>query len=160
MLYAQFSPSLAASINLITGYGLRITEEINSRSLTSLVLKSTGPEAESKKGESDRAAWSISCGATAVHIAVSRVIPVSGLILFCPGIPLNLRAEKMSGSPFRVYMLGGEADYYLPKQKQLAAIFMQTGVPFIHRIIPGMEHGFPEDYEQALREAIKFVESE
>ncbi len=68
-------------------------------------------------------------GAMAVQTAVNQAIPVSGHILFCPGIPLNLRAEKISGSLLGICMLKRETDHYLPRQKPPADRFTQAGVP-------------------------------
>ena len=48
-------------------------------------------------------------------------------------------------------MLGGETDYYLPKQKQLVELFEETGVHYTYKIIPGMGHEFPEEYEQIVK---------
>ena len=54
-------------------------------------------------------------------------------------------------------MVGGEKDYYLPKQKELTQIFDKWSISYSFKIIPGMRHSFPDDYESLMQSALDFL---
>jgi len=58
----------------------------------------------------------------------------------------------------RAYMVGGEKDYYLPRQKQMAEIFAREGLIFRHEIVEGMGHHYPMEESKWIEEAIYFME--
>ena len=100
----------------------------------------------------------ISAGATmALDIALSKSIPVKGVIAFCPGLPRNLTEKSIITTQPKVYILAGENDFYRPKQQELVGIFEKTGIKYKYKIIPGMGHEFPGDYEQILQESLNYV---
>jgi predicted esterase len=102
----------------------------------------------------------ISAGATmALDVSFKKILAVRGVIAFCPGMPRNLTTESMITAKPKIYMLGGETDFYLPRQKDLVKLFEKTGVHYIYKIIPGMGHEFPEDYENIVRESLEFIEN-
>ncbi len=98
-------------------------------------------------------------GTMAIDLAFSNTIPIQNIIGFCPGKPRDFSAEKIINKDIKIYMLGGETDFYLPKQKELAIIFDEIEVQYMHKIIPGMGHDFPKNYEQVIAEALSYFSS-
>ncbi len=95
-------------------------------------------------------------GTMALDLAFRNIIPVSGIIAFCPGRPREFNPDSISNKKIQIFMLGGENDYYLPRQKELAQLFRQAGIQYIHQIVPGMGHEFPSSYVQVLTEALNW----
>jgi predicted esterase len=99
----------------------------------------------------------ISAGATmALDVSLKKILPVRGAIAFYPGMPRKLTSETLITSKPKIFMLGGETDYYLPKQKQLVELFEKTGNQYTYKIIPGMGHEFPHDYERIMTESLSY----
>jgi len=96
-------------------------------------------------------------GTMAFDLAFNDVIPVQGIIAFCPGYSPSTEISKSKNKSVKVYMLGGEQDYYLSRQKELTRIFYQTGIKYKHEIIPKMGHGFPNNYQFVLQHALLFL---
>lgn len=103
----------------------------------------------------------ISAGATyAVDVAVRRVLPTSGIILICPGIPKffenhsNLLSFQQT---LKAYVVSGEKDYSFEKQCQLIKIFDSIGIAYQHIIIEDMGHQFPVDERKHIKHGIKFI---
>ena len=99
-------------------------------------------------------------GTFAIDISVRQVIPVSGLIAFCPGIPKILSNEnhiEISKSHVDVFIVGGEDDYYLPRQKQMTEIFSNLGIVNKHEIINGMGHEYPPNENMWIDTGIHFL---
>ncbi|MBN2415544.1 alpha/beta fold hydrolase [bacterium] len=96
-------------------------------------------------------------GTMAFDLAFRKIIPVEGVIGFCPGRPAGLEMRDLSGSRVRVYMLGGETDFYLDRQKELAALFDDAGIPYIHTVVPGMGHEFPDHYQRFMSAALEYI---
>jgi len=103
----------------------------------------------------------ISAGGTyAVDIAIRQVIPVSAFIAFCPGIPDEMDMDKFQGrkiTSLKGYIVGGEHDYYLPKQRQLTELFDKEGLLYRHIIIKNMGHHYPDNESNYLNNAIVFL---
>ena len=77
-------------------------------------------------------------------LAFNNILSVQGIIGFCPGKPRNFDVNIINNKDIKLYMLGGETDFYLERQKQMAELFEQAGIAYIHDIIPGMGHAFPQ----------------
>jgi predicted esterase len=104
----------------------------------------------------------ISAGATyAIDVAIRNVIPANGIIAFCPGIPKDLKIiekrEKIN-TAVKIFMVGGENDYYLPKQIEMAEIFTKSGRQFQHEVFKDMGHQYPEDEDSVINTALTFFE--
>lgn len=96
-------------------------------------------------------------GTFAIDIAVRQIIPVSGFITFCPGVPQILRPEHYNEviSPDIVgFMLGGENDYYLEGQKQMMTVFNNLQIPCQHFIVENMGHEYPVDESKWITKAL------
>jgi len=96
-------------------------------------------------------------GTMAFDLGLNGHLPLQGIIAFCPGKPWKMNTNKSFVNDLKVFMVGGEKDYYLPKQKELTQIFDECGINYSYQIIPGMGHTFPDDYEKLLREALLFL---
>lgn len=97
-------------------------------------------------------------GTMALDLAFCGILPVSGIIAFCPGKPGDLDLSSMKNRYPAIFMLGGEQDHYLPRQKELALLFKDAGIRFTHEIVPGMGHGFPEQYRNVMTRALQFLQ--
>jgi len=106
----------------------------------------------------------ISAGATyAIDMAVRKVITVSGIIAFCPGVPSDFSIECLQNDDFRnmkVYIVSGENDYYLEKQKKMTEIFDLVNFEYKHLIIDGMGHQYPKNESFYIDQGIKYVINE
>ncbi len=99
-------------------------------------------------------------GSYAIDCSIRQVLPIKGFITFCPGIPRILRDDKirnLSDLNLKGYIIGGENDYYLPRQKQMVAIFDKYDFNYEHQIIDGMGHEYPKNESDLIKKAIKFL---
>ena len=97
-------------------------------------------------------------GTFAIDAAVRQILPVSAFITFCPGIPGILGSEhhhEIQATDVRGFMLGGEQDYYLERQKQMMHVFREKGIECHHEIIQDMGHAYPKDEQRWIDEALK-----
>jgi dienelactone hydrolase len=96
-------------------------------------------------------------GTMAFDILFNNILPVNGVVAFCPGNPwISDSAIKLLNKP-GVYMIGGASDYYLPVQKGLVALLQGLQIRISYEIIPGMGHEFPNDYESQMKKALSFL---
>jgi len=79
---------------------------------------------------------------------------------FCPGKPKAFnddKAEILKKNGVKFFIVSGEKDFYLERQKQMTAVFDKTKIPYQFKIIPGMGHSFPEEYPAYLKNALHFI---
>lgn len=101
----------------------------------------------------------VSAGGTmAFDIAFNNIIPVKGIITFCPGKPWHLSDEKLKHTRPVIYMIGGETDFYRPKQDELVTMFKKAGLDYKYNLVSGMGHEFPSEYDAVLVDALQFIE--
>jgi poly(3-hydroxybutyrate) depolymerase len=105
----------------------------------------------------------ISAGATyAIDMAFRKVIPVSGIIAFCPGLPQDLVAESLEEykpSHMKAYIVSGENDYYQGTQRQMTEIFDLVGFEYKHLVIDDMGHQYPKNENFYIDQGIKYIEN-
>lgn len=103
----------------------------------------------------------ISAGANyALAMSLRGIIPVRGLIAFCPGFPDCLRGKQdFSGlhTDLRVYYVGGELDFYREQQEDLARAFNRSAISYRYIVVDGMKHQYPEQESEYLEKALKFL---
>lgn len=103
----------------------------------------------------------ISAGANyALGMALRGVLPVYGIIAFCPGLPGVLRQAcepETLQRTFRTYILGGEHDFYLKQQEELMAHMDRLGIPYSYVQVKGMGHQYPEDEGKYLLDGLRFI---
>lgn len=103
----------------------------------------------------------MSAGATyAIGMALRGLIPVSGILTFCPGLPGEIAPGAGAytfPSDIRAYLLGGENDYYREHQENLCGIFDQVGLDYLYVIEDNMSHQYPEDEGKYIKEGIHFI---
>ncbi|MCF8233730.1 MAG: hypothetical protein K9G67_02855 [Bacteroidales bacterium] len=102
----------------------------------------------------------ISAGGTyALDILLRNVMPAKGGLLFCPGMPYQFeelyKNEKLNFD-FTLYMVGGEYDFYLEKQKMMLPVFKEAKLHYLHVIVPGLDHRYPPDEDYYIDEALKY----
>ena len=105
----------------------------------------------------------ISAGGTcAIDLSVRQVIPVKGFITFCSGISANITLDfvKKQSGKLKGFIVGGENDYYLPKQKQMTEIFDNTNFAYKHIIVKDIGHQYPDNENDYINEALKFFKNE
>lgn len=102
----------------------------------------------------------ISAGATyAIDVALRKVIPATGLLVFCPGLPQHVSENKTQESEVqpKTYMVAGENDYYRERQLQLIDYFEKTKVPVKYTVIEEMGHQYPEKESFYIDQGIQFI---
>jgi predicted esterase len=103
----------------------------------------------------------MSAGASyALGMALRGLIPVAGVLAFCPGLPGEMKSmESFSpGHPgIRIYILGGEKDFYRESQAELTAILERLGLDCFYRLVEGMAHQYPGDEAKYIREGLEFT---
>lgn len=101
----------------------------------------------------------MSAGATmALDIVWRGILPAAGIIAFCPGLPHHIPDTLPFPESARVFMIGGETDYYRPKQELLQQRFERQGIVHRYRVLAGLGHRFPEKkYETLLEQGLQFV---
>jgi predicted esterase len=104
-------------------------------------------------------------GEVAIWSAMTGIIPACGFIAVAPGGPFiknpdNLRSliKSRKGSGLRGYLMVGDQDRWgYEATKGLASILKAEGLECELEIYHGLEHQFPNDFEQRLTRALKFV---
>ena len=103
----------------------------------------------------------MSAGASyAIGMALRGVIPVTGFIAFCPGLPQEMSSDTAMSklrTVIRGYMLGGENDYYQEQQERLCEIFDQIGLECLYVREEGMSHQYPKNESKYIREGLHFI---
>lgn len=99
-------------------------------------------------------------GTMAIDVVITNIIPVRGFVGGCPGKPEKFTKEKVEKAAqigIKGVMIAGENDYYRKYQVEMAAIFKETG--FNHQFveIPGLGHGFPDNYSELIDNAITYI---
>ena len=102
----------------------------------------------------------------ALAMALNGDIETQGFLLLGPGGPFMDDLEKWE--PFiekgkkkglRGVILMGLADNTIPQDniRKLVDTFNASGIPTELKTFPGLGHEYPEDFTQAVEEAIKFI---
>jgi predicted esterase len=101
-------------------------------------------------------------GHVAIQGAFESWLPVAGFIAVAPyvGDPLYWQPllEQHKGLKVRGYFLLGQDDEMCtPGTLKLADMLKSAGIACVTRIFPGLGHGFPDDFDRVLPEAIQFI---
>jgi len=103
----------------------------------------------------------ISAGGTyASDMALRQIIPVSGVITFCQGIPAFVTSDSttiLTNVNTIHYLVGGENDFYLPRQKQLTTIFDSNNILYKYVIENSMGHQYPENENYYILEGVNYI---
>lgn len=106
----------------------------------------------------------ISAGANyAMGMALRGILPVKGLIAFCPGLPGVFRSvfdAEVLNTGIRMYMVGGEHDFYLEQQKSLMEHLDGLGIHYSYVQVKGMGHRYPDDEGKYLQDGLQFLMEE
>jgi len=106
----------------------------------------------------------MSAGATyATGMALRGIIPVSGILAFCPGLPVEMTSNepfRPASSDIRIYLLGGENDFYRDSQQKLITNFEEMGLIYRYRLVEGMAHQYPFEEARYIREGLDFISNE
>jgi predicted esterase len=96
-------------------------------------------------------------GFMSLDVVVHNVLPVTGYVVNCPGVPSDFEpamADQMRQRGVRGVILTGEKDFGLAPLKELVAVFTKAGVPHRFTVIPGMGHEVPDDFPARLAAAL------
>lgn len=104
---------------------------------------------------------SISAGANAViEIALRAVIPVKGCVVYCPGIPgflMKKEIQLIKNHDLKVFIVAGESDHFLSKQKILTELFDSLSLDYKYTIVRDMGHQYPDNEDKYVQEGLKFI---
>lgn len=90
-------------------------------------------------------------GSSAVFSAFRSDVPVKKIITICPGIPENLGGKDYTKKPgVEVIIIGGENDYYRPRQERLIDSLVLYSIKHSYTLVPGMGHEYPENFRTLL----------
>ena len=100
-------------------------------------------------------ACGISAGASAaIDISLRLILPARGVLALCPGMPNIIRNEEfdlIKNKDLSIYMVAGENDHFLERQKQMTQSFEKLNIIYKHEIIKGMGHQYPENEEKYFK---------
>ncbi|MBD3217576.1 MAG: hypothetical protein GF310_04815 [candidate division Zixibacteria bacterium] len=99
-------------------------------------------------------------GSMAFDLAINDIIPVNGVFGVCPGKPQEFAEENIEAAKSRdvkAYILGGERDYYLIKQKEMADAFDWSGLDYKQVVLDEHGHDYPEDFSKWIDIALEFL---
>lgn len=99
-------------------------------------------------------------GTMAFEVALNNILPVHGVIGFCPGKPWNVDTDIIRRIKPKIYMIGGASDYYRSKQEEMVKLFKMYNITYEYEIIPDMGHEFPADYEYHMKKALSLFTGE
>lgn len=94
----------------------------------------------------------ISAGASsAIYSACTGNIAAKGLFVVCTGIPEDLTVEDYARvSDISFIIIGGETDYYRPRQNRLLDSLKKAELDYEYILIPGMGHQYPDNFSKLL----------
>jgi predicted esterase len=99
-------------------------------------------------------------GSMALDLAINNIIPVTGVFGVCPGKPQDFEPASLDAAgrkKVRAYILGGETDFYLPSQNEMAGAFKTSGLKYEQVVIDSLGHDYPEDFSRWIDTALDFL---
>ncbi len=99
-------------------------------------------------------------GSMAFDLAINDIIPVNGVFGVCPGKPQEFAEENIKAAKsrnVRAYILGGEKDFYLPRQDEMAKAFDFADLEYEQVVIEEHGHDYPEDFSKWIDSALEFL---
>jgi len=106
-------------------------------------------------------ACGISVGASAaIDLSLRNIIPVKGLMAICPAIPriiIENQSELVTNNKLQVFILSGENDHFLDRQKKMIAVFDDLNLEYKHEIVTDMGHEYPKNESLFINQFIHFM---
>ncbi len=101
-------------------------------------------------------------GQVAIQAALKQIIPVNHFIVNCPYVPdleqMTALLDACQNHDLRGYLLLGEEDpSCTPGALQLQQEFEKRGFKCAVDVIPGLHHGFPDNFPEVFQRALDFV---
>lgn len=98
----------------------------------------------------------ISAGASiAIDVGLRGTIPSARVVAFCPGYPRDVFKDSLviPDPPF-IEIIAGETDFYGDPQVTLCESLERLEISYSYRIIEGLDHDLPGDYEEFIYTAM------
>ncbi|MRG85861.1 alpha/beta hydrolase [Salinibacillus xinjiangensis] len=105
--------------------------------------------------------FSAGCG-VGLNAVLTESMPVTGLILVAPWFP-DLKEwqhllSKLKDQQTKVYVICGEQDVdCLEGTNQFVELLKLNGVNHTYKLISGLDHEYPEHFEDLLSEGVEFI---
>jgi hypothetical protein len=101
-------------------------------------------------------------GRVALHMLLKGMVKAKGIILLGPWLPDLVSLEplipRLRDAMVRVYLICGDQDKdCYDSTNQLAGLLRDNGIFFKYRVVCGMGHCYPSDFEADLAEARSFI---
>jgi hypothetical protein len=101
-------------------------------------------------------------GRVALHMLLKGMIRPKGLILLGPWLPdlvsLEALIPRLQGQKVRIYLICGDCDQdCFDTTNKLATLLDRSGLSFRYRVVEGMGHHYPSDFEDYLAEAMSYI---
>jgi predicted esterase len=101
-------------------------------------------------------------GRVALHTLLKGVVEMRGVILLGPWLPdlesLEPLMPSLQNTGVKFYLICGDQDKdCFDSTNRLAELLESSEVPFIYRIVKGMGHQYPRNFDEYLAEARSFI---
>lgn len=101
-------------------------------------------------------------GRVALNMLLKGMVKAKGAILIGPWLPDLVAMEplipRLRDEGVKVYMICGDQDKdCYDSTNRLAELLLENGVPFRYRVVSGMGHCYPSDFECDLADARSFI---
>lgn len=96
----------------------------------------------------------------AIDIALGDIIPIKGVIALCSLKPKSFTSESVNCSfkrGTRWVFMEGEEDIPVKDVEEMKEEFNRIGVPYEYYINKGIGHFYPDDLDNNLEKALKFI---
>jgi predicted esterase len=101
-------------------------------------------------------------GRVALHMLLKDAVKAKGIILVGPWLPDLISLEplipKLREAKVRAYLVCGDRDRdCFDSTNRLAELLGENGVSFRYRVVVGMGHCYPTDFEDDLARATSYI---
>ena len=132
---------------------------------TDLGISSTEIQAHSKMANGEIVLSGFSAGArSALHLVLCDYVKVKGLILISPWLPeleeWSSKIEKIKNLNTKLYIIcGNKDDDCYEESVRLHVLLDSFNIEHKLKIIDGQDHDYPENFDQELERALKYINS-
>ena len=100
-------------------------------------------------------------GLMSFDISFNNILPVTGFIGLCSGIPENadiklVKSAKEHG--LKAYLIAGENDFLVHEQNKMEKLFIEADLPYQYHIIKDLVHEYPPDFSDWIDKALEFFQ--
>ncbi len=94
-------------------------------------------------------------------ITFNNIIPITGYIGVCTGLPENLNLDKIRAARDRglkAFLIAGENDYMISHLIKLEKLFIEGDLQYQFHIIENLGHAYPPDLSDWIDKSLEFFQ--